>query len=149
MHDRDRCCREAWPRKKTTATITATRTKSTPYVDTTGPRAGGDSFSLQRNYIDRVTNNDPITDAELDEMQRRADAAVEGPWHAFVEGPDDAGSSCIFVRDMDDEFYLSPQRYANSAPELNFIAAARQDVPRLIAEVRRLRRELDLATRPT
>ena len=74
MHDRDRCCREAWPRKKTTATITATRTKSTPYVDTPGPRAGGVSFSLQRNYIDRVTNNDPISDAELDEMQRRADA---------------------------------------------------------------------------
>jgi hypothetical protein len=96
-----------------------------------------------------VTAEDPISDAELDAMQQRADAAVDGPWEAFVEGPDDAGSSCIFVCDDDEpEFYLSPQRYANSAAELQFIAASRQDVPRLIAEVRRLRRELDLATRP-
>jgi hypothetical protein len=96
-----------------------------------------------------VTSDDPICDAELDAMQRRADAAVDGPWEAFVEGFDDAGSSCIFVGDDEHpEIYLSPQRYANSAPELNFIAASRQDVPRLIAEVRRLRRALDLAARP-
>jgi len=77
-----------------------------------------------------VTSGEPITDAELDAMQQRADAAVDGPWEAFVEGPDDADSSCIFVRDDNEpEIYLSPQRYANSAPELNFIAASRQDVP--------------------
>ena len=98
-----------------------------------------------------MASNDPISDTELHAMQERADAASKGPWEAFIEGPGDSFSSFIRVGGLDDnepDMYLSREDwYAASAADLNFIAAARQDVPRLIAEIKRLRRELDLATR--
>jgi hypothetical protein len=92
-----------------------------------------------------VAGDDPISDSELHAMQKRADAASKGPWTAFIEGPDDSFSSFIQVGGIDDEpdMYLSRDVTTDSAADLNFIAAARQDVPRLIAEVKRMRRELD------
>ena len=99
-----------------------------------------------------MASNDPISDTELHTMQQRADAASKGPWEAFVAGPGDSFSSMIRIGGVDDnepDMYLSREDwYSANAADLRFIAAARQDVPRLIAEVQRLRRELDLATGP-
>jgi hypothetical protein len=98
-----------------------------------------------------VASDDPISDTELHAMQQRADAASKGPWEAFIEGPGDSFSSFIQVglEDNAGDMYLSRDDVCSaSTADLKFIAAARQDVPRLIAEVQRLRRELDLATRP-
>ena len=96
---------------------------------------------------------DGITDEELDAVERRADAATAGPWESYVEGRDmDGGDSFIRTGDpvhMDmyltyyewplDQQEANKQRLAN---DMDFIAAARQDVPRLVAEVRRLRKRL-------
>lgn len=91
----------------------------------------------------------PVTREELEAMQRRADGAAAEPWESFVEGRDHhGGDDFIRTGGLDDE---SPDMYvtltgrggarAAGAPDLDFIAHARQDLPRLIAEVKRLNRE--------
>ncbi|MGW4380156.1 hypothetical protein [Kitasatospora sp. NPDC004531] len=92
-----------------------------------------------------------LSDEELNAIERRVAAASPGPWTAFLESRQAAGGDS-FIRldadpEQDDEFYL--HRFVDGRPilgidprtdaDLDFIAAARQDVPRLLAEVRRLR----------
>lgn len=95
-----------------------------------------------------------LTDAELDEILRRAEDATGAPWEAWVEGRDGlAGESFIRAGGMDDDvpdIYVTLSYWKNGPPsvtaganDLDFIAAARQDVPRLVAEVRRLRALLE------
>ena len=84
-----------------------------------------------------------ITDAELAEIERRAAAATKGPWEAFVEGRDHWGGD-DFIRtgglDSDSpDMYVSLDSRKAGSNDLDFIASARQDVLRLVAEVRRLR----------
>ncbi|MGH3370544.1 MAG: hypothetical protein ACRDPR_11120 [Nocardioidaceae bacterium] len=89
-----------------------------------------------------MTQN-PLTDAELEKMDRRVGAASPAPWKSFVEGRDhESGDSFILIGGLDStqpDMYVSHDGAPAPAADLDFIAHARQDVPRLIAEVRRLR----------
>lgn len=86
-----------------------------------------------------------LSDAELDQIEERARQASPSPWEAFVfPNPNDQD----FIRvgglgdaqpDMYIEQYVGVNKLAISASDLDFIAHARQDVPALIAEIRRLR----------
>lgn len=81
-----------------------------------------------------------LTEENLIEMERRAAEASPGPWESSVEGRDHvSGDSFIRIVGGPD-MYVSRDAVPASAADLDFIAAARQDVPQLIAEVRRLRR---------
>lgn len=87
-----------------------------------------------------------LSDEELDAMAARCAAASPGPWTSFVEGRDQCGGDdFIRVSDADNEpdMYVSRAEAGSVRPastaDLDFIAAARQDVAALIAEVRRLR----------
>jgi len=93
------------------------------------------------------------TEEELDAMEARVAAASTGAWIPVLETRGaTGGASCIQIAPdtavEDDEIHLS--RFTNGErvqvspdlqldADLDFIAAARQDMPRLIAEVRRLR----------
>ncbi len=78
--------------------------------------------------------NDELDDDELARMQRLGDAATMGPWKSFIEGRDhEAGSN--FAQTDGHDIEMSGAATA----DYDFIAIATQDVPRLIAEVRRLR----------
>src|SRR5512133_2178064 len=81
-----------------------------------------------------------LRDDELDEMERRCAAASAAPWSAFA-GPGIGGPDFIRISDDDNEPDMYVTRDGNPAAveDLDFIAHARQDIPRLIAEVRRLR----------
>ncbi|MEQ1703045.1 MAG: hypothetical protein ABMA25_23300 [Ilumatobacteraceae bacterium] len=84
----------------------------------------------------------PLPDEELDAIERRCSAALPGPWQSIIEGRDmTSGSS--FIMTGSDDLYLSTGGPAVSYADHDFIAAARQDVPRLLAEVRRLRQLLE------
>lgn len=75
-----------------------------------------------------------ITDSELVRMQQLCDAATRGPWKAYIEGRDhESGSS--FNQTSGEDIELS----GATDQDYDFIASARQDVPRLIEEVRALR----------
>jgi hypothetical protein len=90
---------------------------------------------------------DPLTPEQLDDIERRCVAASPSPWESFVEGRDHTSGS-DFIRvggDGSDEpdMYLLRGEGGASAQDQDFVAHARQDVPRLLAEVRRLRALLD------
>ncbi|MCX5317460.1 hypothetical protein [Streptomyces sp. NBC_00154] len=94
----------------------------------------------------------PLSEADLDAMGKRTTAASPGPWVPWLETRGaTGGESFIQVgpghAEQDDEIHvhrivgarqvLSPDRQLDA--DLDFIAWARQDIARLIAEVRRLR----------
>lgn len=78
-----------------------------------------------------------LTDDTLDAIESRCNAATSGPWKSFLEGRDHQSGS-NFIRTGNEAIELTG---ATSADQ-DFIACARQDVPRLLGEVRRLRKLL-------
>lgn len=89
-----------------------------------------------------------MTDDKLAAIEQRVQAATPGPWHApglgEVHTDHDAG---VFIRrDEDgegDPIVADFCSYPNWEGNAEFIAHAREDVPALLAEVRRLRAERD------
>ena len=80
-----------------------------------------------------------LTDEELDMISRRVAAAQPGPWHSFIEGRDHtSGSSFIRTGDRVDRGEDIELSGATNADQ-DFMAAARQDVPALLADIRALR----------
>lgn len=76
-----------------------------------------------------------ITEEELQEIEARCNATTPGPWVSWVEGRDHL-SGDHFIQTKGEDIYLSGATIADQ----DFMANAHQDIPRLIAEIRRLRR---------
>jgi hypothetical protein len=76
-----------------------------------------------------------ITNAELDLIEARIRQATSGPWASFVEGRDHTSGSS-FIRTPISDIELS----GATAADQDFIAHARDDLPRLLEEVRKSRR---------
>ena len=81
--------------------------------------------------------HDELSNDHLSEIERRCDLATDGPWRSFVESRDQMSGS-DFIQTAGEDIYLS----GATLEDQDFIAAARQDVPALVAEVRRLKRLL-------
>ena len=83
-----------------------------------------------------------MTDEELDAISQRCSAARSGPWKSYAEGRNHAGgSNFIMVGEgtgRGDDIELS----GATMEDQDFIAHARQNVPRLVEEIRRLRAQL-------
>lgn len=78
-----------------------------------------------------------ITNGELEIIKRRCDSSTAGPWTPYVEGRDhESGSDFIMTAGEDIELIGA------TTDDLDFIAHARQDIPRLLDEVNRLKRLL-------
>jgi len=75
-----------------------------------------------------------VSDQELDDIERRASAATPGPWKPFIEGRDHS-SGDSFIRTGGNDIHLT----GATVSDQDFIANARQDIPRLIAAVRAMR----------
>lgn len=75
------------------------------------------------------------TAEELADIQARCDRASAGPWTSIVEGRDqESGSSFIMTAGEDvDPLGMRPD-------DQDFVAHARQDIPQLVDEIRRLSR---------
>ena len=72
----------------------------------------------------------------LDDIEQRAMRATADPWTSLVEGRDHTSGSS-FIRTTADDIELS----GATIDDQDFIAHAREDIPALIAVVRRLRGE--------
>lgn len=87
----------------------------------------------------------PITDKELEEIRLRYEAATAGPWKSFVEGRDHtSGSNFIMVGEglsRGSDIELTGATIADQ----DFIAHARQDIPRLLEELARLKKIREVA----
>ena len=75
-----------------------------------------------------------LSDEELRQIETRCDVATQGPWRSFVEGRDHASGS-DFIQTAEEDIELTGATTADQ----DFIAHVRQDIPRLLAELRRLR----------
>lgn len=79
-----------------------------------------------------------ITEQELNDIEQRSLNTQPGPWTAYIEGRDhESGSSFIMTgegstRGNDIELYGATEA------DYDFIANAKQDIPRLLKEIREL-----------
>lgn len=80
-----------------------------------------------------------LTDAEIENLKALLEHVSPSPWTSHVEGRDhDSGDSFIMTGEgaaRGEDIYVVGATPADQ----DFIARARQDVPRLIAEIERLR----------
>jgi hypothetical protein len=77
---------------------------------------------------------------ELEAIKMRCERATGGPWKSYVEGREHMSGSNFIMTGAED-IYLT----VATTEDQDFIAHARQDIPRLIAEIERFRNELGLA----
>lgn len=89
-----------------------------------------------------VQGGPPLSPEDLSEIEERADRASPPPWLPFLESEGGIGGcSAIGVSYRDDE----PDMYLwvgdDLAPDADFafVAAAREDIPKLVAQARRRR----------
>ncbi|MCA1360343.1 hypothetical protein I6F14_02140 [Bradyrhizobium sp. IC3069] len=78
--------------------------------------------------------NDPLTANEIEAIKARCEQATAGPWKSFIETRENISGS-DFIQTEGEDIYLTGATEADQ----DFIAHARQDIPRLIAEIERLR----------
>lgn len=91
-------------------------------------------------------NDEPITDAELGEWKALADAAAPGPW-VVVGNPerDDCFVGMAWHAIDDEHGYWELDSTVLTPDNVAFIAASRSAMPRLLAEVERLREKCKYA----
>jgi hypothetical protein len=87
--------------------------------------------------------DEPLSRDELDELDTLTAAATPGPWVANVEERGGIGGDSMIELGLPGDFppdmYVFHDRKIAPAADIDFIAAARNYMPRLIAEIRRSR----------
>jgi hypothetical protein len=78
-----------------------------------------------------------LTDTEIEEIKTRHRLATPGPWTSFIESRDQFSGS-DFIRTPVDDLYVT----GATAADLDFIAHARQDIPKLVEELVRLKKAM-------
>lgn len=115
-----------------------------PLADVEREIATAKALLLQETGLPDVAapRNGELQAQDLSSIQGRCDAATPGPWHSSVEGRDHVSGSS-FIRTGEGSLRGEDIELSGaSAADQDFIAHARVDVPRLLAEVRRLRRAI-------
>jgi hypothetical protein len=86
-----------------------------------------------------------MNDKELNEILNRCEAASKGPWRSVIEGRDHtSGNSFIMTGIEDNENIWSKNRGEDinligaTIEDQDFIAHAKQDIPKLISEIKKL-----------
>ena len=77
---------------------------------------------------------------ELEEINARCEAASVGPWVSYIEGRDHTSGSSFIMTGEGENRGNDIELSGATSDDQDFIAHARQDVPRLIEEIKRLRR---------
>ena len=81
-----------------------------------------------------MTQLPALTEEEIEAIKSRCDQATAGPWKSFIETREKISGS-DFIQTTGEDIYLT----GATGTDQDFIAYARQDIPRLIAEIERLR----------
>ena len=80
-----------------------------------------------------------ITEEELKQIELRCASAQRGPWKAFIEGRDHESGSNFIMTGEGNQRGDDIEMLGATEADYNFIANARQDIPRLVQEVRQLK----------
>lgn len=89
-----------------------------------------------------MSDRGSLTEKDLADALARAEAATPGPWTSYVEVRDHTSGSSFIMTGPEGSRGPDIELAGATSADQDFIAAARQDVPRLVAEVRRLGRLL-------
>ncbi|EMN5132508.1 hypothetical protein RVV79_005679 [Burkholderia contaminans] len=74
----------------------------------------------------------------LNEIEARCKAATPGPWVSYVEGRDHESGSNFIMTGPEGARGEDIELSGATVEDQDFIAHARQDIPALLAEIRRL-----------
>ena len=87
-----------------------------------------------------------MTDSELNEIEKKLSKAKKGSWKSMIEGRDhNSGDSFIMTGIKEGEDIWSENRDADiyltgaTNSDQDFIANAKQDIPKLLTEIKRLK----------
>jgi hypothetical protein len=81
------------------------------------------------------TDQPSLTQDEINEIRLRCERATPGPWKSYIEGREQMSGS-DFIMTGGEDIYLT----GATRDDRDFIAHARQDIPRLLAEIGRLKK---------
>ncbi|BDR57644.1 hypothetical protein [Xylocopilactobacillus apicola] len=85
-----------------------------------------------------MQQNNIISDEELNLIKKRCEKTTNGPWVSYIEGRDHTcGSNFIMTGGEDIELLGA------TVEDQEFIAHAKQDIPKLINEIKRLKRLIE------
>ena len=84
--------------------------------------------------VDKQREVASLTEEEIAEISKRCDRATTGPWRSYDEARDQISGSS-FIMTAAEDIYLTGATLADQ----DFIAHARQDIPRMVAEIKRLK----------
>ncbi|MGZ3840350.1 MAG: hypothetical protein ACXVBR_11815 [Flavisolibacter sp.] len=82
-----------------------------------------------------------LNEDELIRIELRCSKAQKGPWKAFIEGRDHESGTNFIMTGEGTERGGDIEMLGATVADFNFIAHAKQDVPKLIEEIRRLSSE--------
>jgi hypothetical protein len=85
-----------------------------------------------------------LTSAELETIRARCHEATPGPWKSFVEGRDHTSGNSFIMTGTRGARGNDIELFGATVADQDFIARARQDIPRLIDEIERLRKSAAL-----
>jgi len=80
-----------------------------------------------------------MTEKELKEIEERCNKTTKGPWESMIEGRDHT-SGDSFIMTGGEDIYINNPLFDNNQ---DFIANAKQDIPKLISEIRKLKNKTE------
>jgi hypothetical protein len=83
------------------------------------------------------TDHPSLTQDEINEIRLRCERATPAPWKSYIEGREQMSGS-NFIMTGGEDIYLT----GATEDDQDFIAHARQDIPRLLAEIDRLKKSI-------
>lgn len=83
-----------------------------------------------------------ITETELEQIKLRCDNATTGIWVSFIEGRDHESGSNFIMTGSGDQRGNDIELSGATIADQDFIAHAKQDIPRLLDEIYHLRKLL-------
>jgi len=83
-----------------------------------------------------------LSDTELEDIRRRSANASPGPWVSFIEGRDHTSGSSFIMTGAGEDRGEDIELLGGTDADQDFIAHARQDIPRLLDEIARLKRHI-------
>ncbi|MCX6785204.1 MAG: hypothetical protein NTV81_04795 [Candidatus Komeilibacteria bacterium] len=88
-----------------------------------------------------MNNSKLLPNEELEEIKQRCERASPGPWRSMVEGRDHTSGSDFIMTGTTEARGEDIELLGATIDDQEFIAHARQDIPRLLEEIERLRLE--------
>jgi hypothetical protein len=86
-------------------------------------------------------DSEPLPQIYIDQVRKRTEDATTGPWIDYLERRDQLSGESFIARGpnrLEGDLYFIGATDA----DIEFIAHARQDIPRLLDEIDRLKKEL-------